>query len=265
MNCLFGLASANWARLGIVSAGAEIAGLGASQVQGDHGSSASAWRTPPGVVSSWLQVDAGAVVAWGAFGIFNTNLTPAATLRWQLSGSPTNWATGLLYDSGTLAGQVVAGYRQALHVPPAPVAARYFRVTINDGGNAEGFLRVAQLFAGSVIRPARNFGYSSSLAREVAAAVVVTRGGQEFTDYRHARRSFALSLPSMPPADVWRVAQAVSRDAEAGGNVLFAPMPEGADLAREAVFGRLTTESPVTYPGRSSALRAWSATIAERL
>lgn len=260
-NCLFGWE--NWARSGTIAASAEVVGLGAGQMQNDQGATSASWQTPAGTTTANFTLDAGAAVEWGGFGIFNTSLSPAATVRWRV-GDDATFATALL-DSGTLLETVVAGYRQSLYVPGATVTARYMRCDIADPLNVEGLLRVAQLFAGKVARPARNFGYQTAFGRAADQGVIVTRGGQEFTELRFARRGWAISLPRLGADEVWPLVQELQRAAEDGRNVLFIPFPEGADIQREACFGRLTAPSAVTWPLETPIRRAWSATISERL
>jgi hypothetical protein len=260
-NALFGFD--NRALGGTFTVSAAVAGLGPDQLADPHGATATSWQTPAGTTSGWVRLDAGAAVGWGAFALCNTNLTPAATLRWRLSDDAA-FATAI-YDSGTLGGAVVAGYRQAVHVLPSAVTARYLRFDIADPGNPAGFLRAAQLYAGPVVRPARNIGYETAFARAVDAPAITTRGGQEFPILRHTRRSWRIALPSLGEDEVWPLVDALQLAAADGRNVLFLPFPEGQQIARDAVFGRLTDAAPITWPHPTPIRRAWSCTITERL
>ena len=259
MTCLLGWE--NHARTATLTASAEVAGLGASQLQNDHGATSTSWHTPAGATTASLLIDAGAAIAWRAFGLFNTNLTAAATSRWRLGNDPA--FTTALHDSFTLSGTVAAGFRQSLYIAPASVTARYARLDLADPTNPEAALRIAQLYAGSAVAPLRNFGLSSSFARIAEAPTLVTRGGQEFPTLRHAHRAWQITLPALAPTEVWPLVQALQRAAEDGRNILFIPFPTGPDLAREAMFGRLVAPSAISWPGPG--LRAWSATITERL
>lgn len=260
-NAIFGFD--NWGRTGTISASASAAGLGPEQMQNQHGAVSTSWQTPSGTTTAHVVVDAGAAVDWGAFGLFNSNLTPSATVRWRV-GSDATFATSS-YDSGTLSGTVAAGYRQSLHIPPTQQTARYMRVDISDASNPETRLRVAQLFAGRVVRPVRNIGFDSAFARDAEAPAVVTRGGQQFPTFRYARRSWRVALPSLDVADVWTLTQALQIAGQDGTNVLFVPFPTGANVAREAVFGIVSGASGVGWPSQSPAMRSWAATITERL
>lgn len=262
-NAAFGLPSENWGRLGIITASAAASGLGPDQLQNDHGATSTSWQTPAGTLAAWVQVDAGAAVAWDAVTLHNANLTAFATMRVRLGDDATFAST--LYDSGIMGGLVAMGYRQAVHVLPSSVTARYLRVDIADLLNPEGVLRAAQLFAGPLRRPLRNIGFQSAFSRTADAPQLRTRGGQTFTDFRSVARAWSVSLPSLATTDVWPLTQELQRTTEAGGNALFVPFPAGADIARDAVFGLLSGASAVTWPSQAPRLRAWSATITERL
>lgn len=260
-NCFFG--TRNWIVTGTVSASAEVDGLDAGQVQTPHGSTATAWQTPVGTTTAWLQLDAGAAVEWGAVSLHNTNLTAGAEIRIRI-GEDSAFASAE-YDSGTLTAQVAEGYRQAVHILPTTQNARYLRIDITDAANPESVIRVAQAFAGPIVRATYNFGYATAYQRSAVAPAIETRGGQEFPDYRYTRRAWSISLPAVLPAEAWTVVGELQRAAEAGGNVLFVPLPSSSYVNREAVFGRLVSAGAVTWPYASPQLRGWSVTISERL
>lgn len=248
---------------GAMSASASAAGLGPDQLQNPHGATSTSWTTPTGTTSAWVQLDAGAAVTWGMFGLFNSNLTSSATVRWRV-GSDSTFATST-YDSGVLSGTVATGYRQSVHFPPTTQTARYLRLDLADAGNPENCLRVAQLYAGPVVRPQRNLGFESAFAREVETPTLVTRGGQQYPTFRFARRSWRVVLSSLASSDVWSVTQALQIAAQDGSNVLFVPFPAGANVSQEAVFGIVSGASPVSWPARLPETRAWAANITERL
>jgi hypothetical protein len=449
-NALFGFN--NRALTGTLTASAAAAGLGPDQLANPHGATSSSWQTPAGTTTAWARLDAGSAVEWGAVALCNTNLTPAATVRWRLSDDA-NFAVSPVWDTGAVP-VVVAGYRQAVAVEPAalqastainrvrnpraagavagtpgtaptnwllagaggvnfnvagsgvesgipyvdirlsgistngvqpllradqvyptaaqgdvwthsvyvrlvagsltgitnlsvfvtewtaanafvdqgatnyttfastlaggrithtrtlagattgragaqmgwtpqigvaidatfrigfpqlelgatatppslpPALARYLRVDIADPGNPAGFLRAAQLYGGPVARPIGNIGYETAFARTVDAPALTTRGGQEFPILRHTRRGWRISMPSLREAEVWPMVDALQLAAADGRNVLFIPFPAGADIQRDAVFGRMTEPAPITWPNPTPLRRAWSCTITERL
>lgn len=260
-NTLFGWE--NWVKTGTLTASSQVTGLEVTQLQNDQGATSTSWTTATGATTANVVVDAGSAVQWGAFGLFNSNLTPSATVRWRVSSDAT-FSTSI-YDSGTLSGTIAAGYRQSVHVPPSAVTARYARVDIADSTNSQNRIRVAQMYAGRAREPSISLGVSSGFSRQFDTPTLVTRGGQEYPFYRYSRRSWAVSFPDMSSTDVWNIAQELHRVAGEGGNVLFIPFPDGANNAREAVFGRIAEVGAATLPYPVPDFYNWSVTITERL
>lgn len=263
-NCLFGLPGENRVLAGALSASAEAAGLGASQLANEHGATSTSWQTSAGTTAAWWQLDGGGGATWDALTIHNANLTASATVRWRLSNDPAFGTS--IYDSGTLSATVVLGYRQSVHVLPSTQTARYLRCDLADAANPEGVLRVAQAFAGPVRRPVRNFSYAATSFRRAAnVGAQRSRGGQTYADFRFAERAWAIGLPTLTRDEAWTLAQELQRQAEAGGNVLFVPAPAGSHVAREAVFGLLSAAGEIGRQQGVPLLRTWSLTITERL
>jgi hypothetical protein len=251
--------------LSVVSAAAN---MGAGNLQDDQCSSDSAWQTPSGTVTgAWLVIDSGSTSStWRAFGLFRTNLTAAATVRWKVGNTlTTGRVSSPSYDSGTVNAGVAAGYLQSLVIPTADQTGRYCEVQIDDSGNPDGFISVPGVFAGPLFLPAVSAGFASTFGRTDRTDEVVTQGGQEFPINRSISRVQSVALAGVTVAETWASVMELDRIARAGGNVLFAPDVTSTTLAREAVFGRLRNASAVSYPYGSSDRRAWSATVTERL
>jgi hypothetical protein len=258
-NCIFGWE--NWGRTGTLAASSQTTGLEITQLQNDLGATSTSWLTGSGVTTAFFTIDAGTTVDWGAFGLFNTNLTPTATVRWRVGASTSVFTS----DSGTLSNTVAAGYRQSLFVPTTAYSGRYARCDIVDTSNSEGRIRVAQLFAGRARRPSINLGVSTGFSREFTTPSLITRGGQEYPFFRFSRRSWNVVFPQMSSSDVWNIAQELHRVAGEGGNALFVPFPTETNTPRDAVFGRVTEAGPATLPHTLSDFFNWSVTFTERL
>lgn len=250
---------------GTLTAGSAAAGLGADQLQNDHGGAATAWQTAGGVTSTNLTVDAGATsAAWRAFGLFRTNLTAAATVRWRV-GTAAAMTSGVAYDSGAIAAGVAAGFGQSVLVASAAVTGRYCRLDVSDPGNPDGVLNVPLIFAGPVWQPASNISAESAFGRDDATDDVVTRGGQEYPTFRFVRRRWEIALARVRAAEVWPSAMELDRVARLGGNILFVPDPASADRNREAVYGRLRATSDLGHPYGIADARGWRCRVTERL
>lgn len=258
-NTIFGWE--NWAKTGTLTASSQVTGLEVTQLQNDQGATSTSWTTASGVTTANVIIDAGSTVEWGAFGLFNSNLTPSATVRWRVGASSTVFS----FDSGTLSNTVAAGYRQSVFVPANPVSGRFARVDIVDTANVEARLRVAQMYAGRARRPSIGLGINSGFSRQFDTPTLVTRGGQEYPFYRYSRRSWSVSFPQMTNTDVWNIAQELHRVAGEGGNVLFIPFSNAGNNAVEALLGRVSDVGMASLPYPVPDFYNWSVTITERL
>lgn len=253
---------------GALSVVSSATNMGTGSLQDDQCSSDSAWQTPSGTLTNaWLLIDSGSSAStWRAFGLFRTNLTAAATVRWKVGNSlSAGRITGASYDSGSVSAGVAAGYLQSLLVAAADQTGRYCEVQIDDSGNPDGFINIPGAYAGPLFMPSVAISFASTFGRTDRTDEVVTQGGQEFPINRSISRVQSFALASISTAEIWASVMELDRVARAGGNVLFAPDVTSATLAKEAVFGRLRNASAVSYPYGSSDRRAWSATVTERL
>jgi len=105
----------NWIPVAQLLSSSEEAALGANQLQSQHGAVTAAWQTKAGVTAASLLIDAatarwGVSVPWRAFGLFRTNLTPNATVRWRLGNTaeevttpqpPPTWDAGVVLGAST--------------------------------------------------------------------------------------------------------------------------------------------------------------------
>lgn len=241
-------------------------GLPAANVAGDQGSPSTGWQTAAGVVTSvgfagaLLQITPPvAALPWRAIGLFGTNLTPAATVLFQL------WTTGFGSPNWSATVSPQAGYGQAVAIPPTDITADFLRVIINDAANPDGFINVPLCFAGPAWLPAGSTGFSSTVGRDESVAEVVTRGGQEYPTLLWQRRRWNIAFDSLRQSETWTQADPLFRTAKAGSNVFFCPDSGSANLQQEAIFGRLKGTSDISYPYGGADRRRWQATITERL
>jgi len=247
---------------GVLSAGSAIPAAPVTNVIVPQG--AEPWITAYGVTTSTaganLQCDAGGAVTWRAFGLFRTNLSASATVRWRLGTTP---GAGDVMDSGALGG-VIPGINQHVYVAAMQLSARYLTVGIDDGGNPDGQVMVGLAFAGPVLQPRINFGWDAAQQRQHRTDRADSAGGQAFFRPMWQRRAWTIGL-QLDQAEVTGAADEIDRFGRGGANLLFVPKPDGRPMS-EAVFGELTDPAPFTWPFKGEAnIRAWRATIVERL
>ncbi|MFH5927543.1 hypothetical protein [Roseomonas xinghualingensis] len=247
----------NWVRHGRLTAGSQVNGLGVGNLQNDHGSPSMGWQTVG--TGSWFEIDMGVDVPWRAFVLARTNLTPLAAIRWQVSNS----AGALVYDSGEIPAGVVPGIGQSVHILGGEVAGSICRCYFGDPSNPDGFVNIALAYAGPLTQTKRNFSYGASVGRTQAGADVRSRGGALFRNLHWAARRWDVQFAALTDAEVWPLVMALDLHARRGGNVLFVPRPNHPDVARETIYGTLTTTSDPTLTDYSR--RDWRATIEERL
>jgi hypothetical protein len=245
-----------------LTASSAAAGLGPDQLATDQGATSTALQTAASVVTVTVTVDMGAAVTWRLLGLFRTNLTPDATVRWRLGDDPT-FATNTV-DTGTISADVAAGYGQHVYPLDADVSARYLRCTLGDTGNPQGFLNIPLMFAGPAWQPPIQWSPDAVESAVVDGASPTTRGGQVWPELRWRRRRRSVPLPLVPRADRWPQLGALEVHAATGGNVLLVPSP-GGDLSREPVFGPAEFDG-VGYASRAAHLyRTTRFAVTERL
>lgn len=253
---------ANRLRTAALTAGSAASGLGPTNLQSDQGDAASSWQTAAGVLApgdgAWLQADTGSAVTWRAVSIHRSNLTAAASLRVMLGST----AGGTDVVDETITG-LAAGYGQMILALGADVTARHLRIEITDAANADGFLRIALAYGGPAWEPEEGMQIGSAAGRDARVNEVETRGGQEFTERRFTRRTWGLSMRAYSDDEMWDGVMELARASERGGNVLLIPFPDGAEIQRETVFGRLRVGPELTYGDYP--MRDWRATVTERL
>ena len=255
MNAVF--AWTNAVSYSILTVSNAAAGLNASQLQNDQGSSATAWQTTAGTTSAALLIDTtNPGQQWGAFAVARTNLTANAIIRWVVIDA---------FTSGHIGAGIARGFGQSVYVLPTPVYGSRVQLDISDPTNPDGFLNIPFVFAGPCFVPKTNIAWESSFGRDDLVDEVTTRGGQEYPAYRWARRRWDVSLQGVRAAEVWPSVMEMDRVARRGGNLLFVPNPTSQDVQRETIFGRGRPLSDLTFPAGNGDRRAYKIRITERL
>jgi hypothetical protein len=235
------IAWTNHAETGVLTAGSAEPERPAAALADPHGG--SAWQSA-GALATWIMVDAGVPVPWRAFLLARTNLTGNATVRWTLGSTP---GGADVHDSTVLAADVAPGYGQSLHLLPAPLTARYARVTIADPANPDGFLRAGHLFAGPAAELAWSFerdGWEQGWVDEVR--FVTSRGGQDYElDGPDPYRLIDLRFADLDEGEAFTVAHELDRLKGLRGNVLVVPRPDSVWRNREALYGRVVESTRV--------------------
>ncbi|AHJ69328.1 hypothetical protein [Granulibacter bethesdensis] len=261
---MFGFA--NLVQSSTITTSAAVPGLDASQLQSEHGSASTAFQSTG--TSAMIALDSGsASTVWRASGLFRTNLSASARWRIILWAGAAGSGSAAVYTMGNTNPKALTGVLSgtALHVMPADMVGQTLQIDIDDPSNPDGFINVPLLYAGPVWQPKINFGPESALGRDSQADETTTRGGTEFVAHRWTRLRHDVSLNGLATDEIWPSVMAMDAIARRGANILYVPDPTSVDAPKEAVFGRLKATADITYPAHPNPVRAWRATITERL
>lgn len=223
---------------------------------------ATPWRTA-GILASasgaWIQVDMAAATTWRMFGVFRTNLTTAATVRWML-GSTAGGSD--VYDSTALSG-LVAGYGQVVLDAGANYSARYLRVEFEDSANPDGSISIGLAYAGASFIPSNGIRLQWPSWREDLNRGVETKGGQKYIEQGAQRRVQGFDFPAITEAEAYASVHELDRISRQNRNVMIMPRPGSGYENREAVFGLIRSIGRVQYEDWQHF--TWQFEIEERL
>jgi len=176
--------------------------------------------------------------------LYAHNFSYAAAVRLQLSlnsdmSSPTydhTWDAVLpAYGFGTDPFGLVpfGGYETGLETPYSvfwfdAVLANYWRITITDTPNPNGYIKVGRLMLGDYWQPEdihTNITYPYSRKDDTTSTVQTSRSGAIFVDKGVQYRRFTFNYSHLSSVDEDNL-HAMFRECDLGGNVLFSAYPE---------------------------------------
>lgn len=195
-----------------------------------------------------------------AFGIFRTNFSITATVRYRLG---TTLGGSEVLDTGNLSG-VVAGVNQHVYVHPTSLSARYLRITIADSSNTDAQLRAGMAFCGNAFEPTSNFSFTSNRSRENRLDVLTSAGGHEYPQFYWVRRQWSLSWDDLSDSEVRQNLEEVDKYARMGYNILFVPDYEDSPC-ENSVYGLLRNPGPFAFARVGFSRYGWNAEVTERL
>ncbi len=197
---------------------------------------------------------------WRGFGVFRTNLTPNATVRYRLG---TTAGGGDVLDTGNLSG-IVAMRNQHIYIHSTSLVARYLTITISDPSNPDNQLKVGMVYGGNVFVPNSNFSFSSARDKDSRSETVLSAGGYEYVRFFWNRRKWALSWDDLADTEVRDYLDVIDNYARMGYNVLFVPDYEDSPNV-DSVYGLLKEPGPFSFARAGLSRYAWNAEITERL
>lgn len=206
------------------------------------------------------------------FSIIGHNLSSTATVRLMLCAAAD--FVSLLYDSGAVEvwpdvfdpadtnwehrdhtdGKYTAAEKQNytwtfIHLLPANVSARYWRVEIADAGNSDSYVQIGRVFIGSAWQQVSGKSFGASLGWETDTQEQRARGGALYFERRLPRRVCRFSLEHMEIDEALSNAFEIQRQAGVDGEVLFIYDPDDTvHSLRRRFLGRLRELSPIEDP-----------------
>lgn len=192
------------------------------------------WVAP---TTAFVSFDLGQPQQLGAFALVSTNLTAASVARFRCS-----LVDGLgteVYLSPNVAGLTAPEWNGAVvHVPPAPVTARYVGFRIDDPTLA--WIDVGRFVAGPLWRTAKAWQYGAQLGRlDLSVREQNPTTGAEFGRAGPRPRAMLFTLPALTAAEAEGDLEAMDRTVGAAGDVLWIPdvTRTAAALAQTAIWG----------------------------
>lgn len=172
----------------------------------------------------------------------------------NLAGTPeydSGWINAWHADwvSGTTAEQRDGVPGTHIHVLPSTQTYRYWRVTISDASNPDGWIEIGRAFMGPLWRPAINMIYGAGIGYEARETAVVSySGAQDFAE-RPNPRVAKFGFDALTVAEAFGGILEMQRQLGTTKEFLF--MWDEADtlqLPRRSFLANLRTLNPVEQP-----------------
>lgn len=193
--------------------------------------------------STILNLDLGGLQRIGVVALCRHNLSDTATVRIQASSSPT--MSPLLYDSGDELIYLGLDYAKAF----ARVEARYWRITILDTSNVNGYVELGRVFIGWRFSPVNNIDWNASFSIDSTTNVVSALAGPEYFDERPNRRVWQGKWSWLDDYDAYRVMLTIQRQQDISREVYL--IEDDADTTYRDLrwfLGRFKQLSAIEWP-----------------
>lgn len=133
---------------GALTASSSATGYPATNLQTDN--YAQVWRsTAAGASAEWIKVDLGSAQEIKAISLLNVNARSTSTI--VIEGHATDSFGAPTFSQAVTESSLGTSRRNLHHVLATPQTFRWWRITILDNGNPDGFLEVGEWFLGAHI------------------------------------------------------------------------------------------------------------------
>lgn len=204
---------------------------------------AKRWRSEEANTAS-VVADFLSSVSIDTLGVFGLTVSSIGTTRLRLSTADSSGLAGDAYDSAAVA--VDTNYNQAIALLSAPVTARYLRLDVADSG--ADFVEAGRILATLRTQFSRNFGWSWQRQRVDRSIQTKTRGGQTLIWRDGSYRTLDVTFNFVDPADTYGIVETIDRLNGIKDDILFVIDPTSTNLARDCIWGLVSTITPVVNP-----------------
>lgn len=183
--------------------------------------------------STKFDADLGALRNLRLLALLGSNLSAAATVRWQLYTD--SGYTQLVHDTGALPmpwaaldAEVLTNWRPDLwHVLPSTQSGRYLRVTILDTANAAGYVEFGRALAMPAWQPAVNLNWGNPIHYDHSATTIERAlGGPRYAARRRGLRVQTVDLAHLSPDEGHQALLEMQRTLGRDGELFFVHDPD---------------------------------------
>lgn len=205
---------------------------------------ASAFRTADAAAEYHVVADFGAAVDLDTVFLGNVNFRTTATVKIQANSSD-SWGAPPIDETITVSGlsNVLRGKNLYHKVTTSPHSYRYWRLSISDISNPDGFYQVGEWWLGNDVALAVNFTNDDVYTIQRNNVLLTTEWLQKYVYGRTKIKAYNYE---------WTPIDASMRDTLLtleytlqGSRYPFVWVPEGSTLPRESLFMRLSNELEV--------------------
>ena len=159
------------------------------------------WRTT-GDTAEWIKFDMGAQTSLTCIGLFNFNLTSAATVTLEGNASD-SWGAPSYSQALTIVTDSDSNVFKRLVYFPSGFNYRWARITFADAANSDGYIQIGRIAAGAYYEPPRTISEQYKLAMYDPSEGDVVPGRQTTfrTRNRYRRASVEFSYINQTQAD----------------------------------------------------------------
>lgn len=205
---------------------------------------ASAFRTEDAAAEYHVVADFGAAVDLESVFLGNVNFRTSATVRIQANATNT-WGGPSISETidCSALGNVLRGKNLYHKVTTSPHSYRYWRLSISDISNPDGFYQVGEWWLGNDVALATNFTNDDVYTIQRNNVILATEWLQKYVYARTKMKTFTYEWANIPASmrDVLLTLEYTLQ----GSRYPFVWIPEGATLPRESFFMRLSNELEV--------------------